>query len=82
MTISAAGVFGGANVNVNLGMCAGRIVLVQGEATVHDRCFTGDTNVVLCTDATSPNPIKCAPGDGTLAIAGTGSDVINYARVR
>jgi len=82
MSISAVGVFGGANVNVNLGVCAGRVRLSGGEATVNDKCFTGDTNVVLCTDATSPNPIKCAPGEGTLAISGTGSDIISYARVR
>jgi hypothetical protein len=75
-------VFGPANTNVNFGLCAGRIALTQGEATVHDLCFTGDTNVVLCTDATGANPIRCAPGVGVLIIAGTGNDVINYARVR
>ena len=80
--IAATGIFGGANVSVNLSVCSGRVSLTQGEATVRDSCFTGDTNIVLCTDTTSANPIKCAPSIGSLAVAGTGNDVITYARVR
>ena len=56
--------------------------LEQGAATVNDGCFTGDTNVVLCTDATSASPIQCTASSGKLTLAGTGADLINYARVR
>jgi hypothetical protein len=77
MNINTAGFLGDASVNVNLGMCAGRVALSQGEATIRDDCFTGDTNVVLCTDATAASP---APG--TLSISGSGGDIISYARVR
>ncbi len=63
-------------------LCAGRVRLAQGAATVNDMCFTGDTNVVLCTDASSASAIQCTAGNGKLAVAGTGSDLINYARVR
>jgi len=82
MVIAANGIFGGANVNVNPGLCAGRVTLQQGEATVTDNCFSGETNVVVCTDATAPNPIKCAPGRGTLIVVGNGNDIISYARLR
>ena len=63
-------------------MCAGRTTLEQGIATVKDECFTGDSNVVLCTDNSAPNPVKCSPGKGELRIGGTGSDAISYARLR
>ena len=63
-------------------LCAGRVRLAQGAATVNDTCFTGDTNVVLCTDASSASAIQCTAGNGKLALAGTASDLINYARVR
>jgi hypothetical protein len=82
MNINTAGFLGDASVNVNLGMCAGRVALSQGEATNRDDCFTGDTNVVLCTDATAARPIKCSPAPGTLSISGSGGDIISYARVR
>jgi hypothetical protein len=58
------------------------VKLEQGAATVNDNCFTGDTNVVLCTDASSANAVQCAATNGKLALAGNGSDLINYARVR
>ena len=45
-------------------------------------CFTGDTNVVLCTDASSASAVQCAAANGKLVLAGNGSDQINYARVR
>ena len=61
--------------------CAGRVALQNGAATVRDSCFTGDTNVVLCTDATAANPIRCTPEAGSLSISGSGSDLISYARV-
>jgi len=74
--------FGGVNVTAMDLQCAGRVQLTQGAATVNDTCFTGDTNVVLCTDASSANAVQCAAANGKLALAGNGSDLINYARVR
>jgi len=80
--LNAASFFGAANIRVDPAQCAGRIALAQGEATVHDDCFSGDTNVVICTDATSASPVKCAPAPGTLNIAGNANDMISYARLR
>ena len=80
--ISAVGIFGGAQVTVAPTACAGRATLTQGSAEVKDGCFTGDTNVVLCTDVTNANPVRCAPEAGSLLVAGSGSDVIAYARMR
>jgi hypothetical protein len=80
--ISAVGIFGGAAVNIAPTACAGRATLTQGSAQVKDECFTGDTNVVLCTDVTNVNPVRCAPEAGSLLVAGSGSDVIAYARMR
>jgi hypothetical protein len=57
----ANSVFGSVDIKQTADLCAGRVKLEQGAATVNDNCFTGDTNVVL---------------------AGNGSDLINYARVR
>ena len=82
MNINTAGFLGDASVTINIGMCAGRVALTQGEATIRDDCFTGDTNVVLCTDATAASPIKCSPAPGTLSISGSGAHIISYARVR
>ena len=62
--------------------CAGRVALTQGVASIDDACFSGDTNVVVCTDSSSPSPVMCAPHKGSLAIAGTGADTINYARIK
>jgi hypothetical protein len=81
--IYAVGIFGGANVTMpSVIVCAGRIGLSNGSATVKDACFTGDTNVVVCTDSTSASAVRCTPGAGSLLIGGTGSDVIAYARMR
>jgi hypothetical protein len=80
--IAANSFFGGVNVTAMLDQCAGRVQLAQGAATVTDSCFTGDTNIVLCTDATAANAVECAAGKGKLALAGSGNDLINYARVR
>jgi hypothetical protein len=74
--------FGGVNVTAMDLVCAGRVQLAQGAATIKDTCFTGDTNVVLCTDTSSANAVQCTAANGKLALAGTGSDLINYARVR
>ena len=80
--IIANSFFGGVNVTAMDLVCAGRVQLAQGAATVKDACFTGDTNVVLCTDASSANAVQCAAANGKLELAGNGSDLINYARVR
>ncbi len=80
--IVANSFFGGVNVTAMDLACAGRVQLSQGNATVNDTCFTGDTNVVLCTDTSSANAVQCAAANGKLVLAGNGSDLINYARVR
>jgi hypothetical protein len=80
--ISANSLFGAVRVTSMANACAGRAQLAQGVATIKDSCFSGDTNVVLCTDATAPNPVRCAAGEDQLEITGTGTDIINYARVR
>ena len=80
--VAANSFFGDVKVVATPDLCAGRVHLTQGAATVNDSCFTGDTNIVLCTDATAANAVECAAANGKLALAGTGSDLINYARVR
>ena len=80
--VNANSVFGSVDVKETANFCAGRVQLAQGAATVKDTCFTGDTNVVLCTDASSANAVQCAASNGKLVLAGNGSDQINYARVR
>ncbi len=80
--ISAASMFGSVDVREMPGLCAGRTRLEQGSATVNDACFTGDTNVVLCTDTTAANPLRCTPTRGALSIEGGNGDLISYARVR
>jgi len=80
--VNANSVFGPAEAKVEVPACAGRVALENGAAIVADACFTGDTNVVVCTDATSASPVRCAPEPGKLAIAGTANDMISYARIR
>ena len=80
--LNANSFFGDARIVATPDLCAGRVHLEQGAATVNDSCFTGDTNIVLCTDATAANAIECAAANGKLMLVGTGSDLINYARVR
>jgi predicted small lipoprotein YifL len=80
--ISANSFFGSNVISVTSNICAGRIKLDRGAALVNDGCFTGDTNVVVCTDASAPNAVMCSARKGALAIAGSGSDEISYARVR
>jgi hypothetical protein len=79
---SASSVFGSANVHISETMCAGKIALTQGSASVRDNCFSGDTNVVLCTNESHPNPLRCKATGGVLTIEGSGDDVIDYARIR
>jgi hypothetical protein len=81
--VNAFGIFGGANVTkVSVIACAGRTTLNNGNATVKDSCFTGDTNIVVCTDATSASAVRCLPTAGSLLVGGTANDVIAYARMR
>ena len=81
--INAFGIFGGASVmKLTVVACGGRITLNNGSATVKDACFTGDTNVVMCTDTTSISAVQCTPAAGSLQVGGNSNDVIAYARVR
>ena len=79
---TARSVFGSANVHNLETICAGKIALSQGSALVRDNCFSGDTNVVMCTNESKPNPVRCKSTSGVLTIEGTGEDVIDYARIR
>ena len=74
--------FGGGNLQVFANLCAGKVRLTQGSATLSDSCFTGDTNIVICSDITSANPARCAPGKGTLIVEGHANDEIAFARMR
>jgi hypothetical protein len=80
--ISANSVFGPVEIRSVPDLCAGHVRLANGTATVNDACFTGDTNVVLCTDTTSPSAVQCSASNGKLMLAGAGTDFISYARVR
>ncbi len=81
--VNAFGIFGGARVTMAaVILCAGRVPLANGTATVNDSCFTGDTNIVVCTDTTSVSAVRCAPSAGALLVGGNSSDVIAYARMR
>ena len=74
--------FGGGNLQVFANLCAGKVRLTQGSATLSDSCFTGDTNIVVCSDITSANPVGCAPGKGTLVVEGHADDEIAFARMK
>jgi len=80
--IVSTSVFGPSSIHIEPTVCAGRATLQQGEATVTDSCFSGDTNIVLCTNVTGLNPVRCTPRAGSLSIAGIGGDQISYARVK
>jgi hypothetical protein len=62
--------------------CAGHATLNSGDASVTDSCFTGNDNIVMCTDTTAAHPVMCTPGQGYLTISGSAGDIISYARVR
>jgi hypothetical protein len=64
------------------GNCAGQVSLVGGFTTVTDACFTSSYNVVVCSDNTMANPVRCTPAIGSLSLSGTGSDSISYARLK
>jgi hypothetical protein len=81
-SVSVANSFGGSNVNINTILCAGKVSLSQGSATVSDTCFTGDSNIVICSDVSSPSGVRCEPGKGSLAVEGHANDAVAYARVK
>jgi hypothetical protein len=62
--------------------CGGHVTLTTTTATINDACFTGASDVVLCTDSTSVAAVKCTPGYGIMTVTGTAGDVISYARVK
>jgi hypothetical protein len=81
-TMSSWGPLGGMTVSSGA-TCAGRATLLNdGTASISDSCFTGDDNIVMCTDTTGVNPVKCAPAYGNLSISGTAGDTIAYVRLR
>ncbi|HLK85699.1 MAG TPA: hypothetical protein VKT27_04265 [Candidatus Binataceae bacterium] len=80
-TMSSWGPLGGFSMTSGA-PCAGKTSLADGAATVNDACFTGADNIVMCTDTTAANAVKCTPGYGSLAISGGVGDTIAYARVR
>ena len=81
-TMSVWSPTGGFTMNYGSTGCAGQITLLNGFATVNDPCFTGNNNVVICSDSTAPNPVKCAAVAGALLVQGTGGDEISYARAK
>jgi hypothetical protein len=80
-TMSAWSPTGGFTINSG-GNCAGQTTLIGGFATVTDACFTRSYNVVVCSDNTMANPVRCTPAIGSLSLSGTGSDSISYARLK
>src|SRR5260370_8117023 len=61
--VAANSFFGDVKVVATPDLCAGRVHLTQGAATVNDSSFTGDTNIALSTDPTSPNAVQCPPAN-------------------
>jgi hypothetical protein len=80
-TMSSWGPMGGFSMSSGA-TCAGHATLNGGIASVSDPCFTSSENIVMCTDTTAANGVKCAPSNGYLAISGFADDTISYARVR
>ena len=62
--------------------CAGHATLSLGRASVYSPCFTGNDNIVMCTDTTAPMAVQCSPESGYLMVNGAGADTISYVRVR
>ena len=80
-TMSSWGPMGGFTMSSG-SQCAGKTTLRNGgRASVSDSCFTSRDNIVMCTDASVPNPVSCTPGSGYLSISGTDGDTIAYVRV-
>ncbi|MGH7864549.1 MAG: hypothetical protein ACREQB_06140 [Candidatus Binataceae bacterium] len=80
-SIHAWGIFGAGNVHIEGSRCKGRATLQNGAVTVNDDCFTGDTNIVVCTNVSSTAGVKCTPAKGQLRIEGTGGDTVAYALI-
>jgi hypothetical protein len=80
-SIHAWGIFGAGNVHIEGSRCKGRATLQDGAAIVNDECFTGDTNIVLCSNVSSTAGVKCTPAKGELRIEGAAGDVIAYALI-
>src|ERR1700691_3368430 len=80
-TVSSWGPMGGFAMSSGA-PCTGRATLSGGTASVTDACFTGDDNIVMCTDVTAANPIRCTPAYGSLSISGGVGDTVSYARIR
>jgi hypothetical protein len=60
--------------------CGGTVTLSTGTGTASDTCIL-TTGVPLCVDTTAFNDVTCVPAAGTMAITGTGSDVIVWSMV-
>lgn len=80
-TMSSWGPLGGFSMSSGA-PCAGKTTLTDGTATVSDVCFTGADNIVMCTDTTAANPVRCTPASGSLSISGGVDDTVSYARIR
>jgi hypothetical protein len=80
-TMSSWGPLGGFSMSSGA-PCAGQVTLAGGSASVTNACFTGSQDIVMCTDTSAANPVKCTPGYGTLSISGGVGDTISYAKVR
>jgi len=80
-TMSSWGPMGGFSMTSGA-PCSGKATLSDGTASVSDMCFTGADNIVLCTDTTAANPIRCTPANGSLSMSGGIGDTISYARIR
>jgi hypothetical protein len=80
-TLSSWGPMGGFSMTSGA-PCTGKATLTDGTASVSDACFTGAENIVMCTDTTAANAVRCTPAYGTLSISGGVGDTISYARIR
>jgi hypothetical protein len=81
-TMSSWGPAGGFTLSSGPSACAGHATLTAGRTSVSDPCFTSIDNIVMCTDTSTASAVQCSPGAGSLAISGTGSDTISYARLK
>ena len=80
-TMSSWGPLGGFTMSSGA-PCAGKTTLTDGTASVNDACFTGADNIVMCTDTTAANPVRCTPAYGSLSVSGGIGDTVAYARIR
>lgn len=80
-TMSSWGPLGGFSMTSGA-PCSGKATLTDGTALVSDACFTGTDNIVMCTDTTAANPLRCTPASGSLSISGGVGDTVAYARIR